>query len=446
VTEIAIPTAAEVRGRVGVLGQATAIEQARAVAEVQAAIVVAQQCPRDVVGATESMREACDQPALAERAFYRYTRAGSAISGESVHLARELARCWGNIQYGVQELSRDDRAGQSEMQAFAWDVQTNTRAAHIFIVPHARDTKGGRKPLVDLREVYENNANAGARRLREAIFAVLPVWFREEAKDRCYKTLQKGGDKPLASRIASAISLYEAKGVRLPQLEAKQGRRKADWTAQDVAQLSVIYTSIDRGEVLISDEFEELAITGADIIGRQPQTQQGPHPSPASREVPAAQSAEEGLTLEPVRPAATSVATSESPGSPGAAEIGVRDHPSSAAADGGGAGSTASPVNEPPPPAPPADDDGDADEDLWGKQITGDQLSTINGLFKELGLSIRDREKKLRVVNQILERPIGSEISSLSQLTVGDAVRVVRELELMKEEGSDEQHAAERAP
>lgn len=104
------------------IGQGTAVEQSRAAAEVQAAVVVAQQCPRNIQQAVAEMRESCRQPYLAERAFYRYGRGGSTVTGPSVHLARELARCWGNIQYGLVELRRDDEYGQSEMQAFAWDV------------------------------------------------------------------------------------------------------------------------------------------------------------------------------------------------------------------------------------------------------------------------------------------------------------------------------------
>src|SRR5262245_12533080 len=92
----------------GFLGQATAIEQSRAVAEVQAAVIVAQQRPRNVNAAVNEMRAACQQPGLAERAFFRYSRGGGQVSGATIHLARELARCWGNIQYGIAELRRDD--------------------------------------------------------------------------------------------------------------------------------------------------------------------------------------------------------------------------------------------------------------------------------------------------------------------------------------------------
>jgi hypothetical protein len=247
------------------LGQATAIEQSRAVAEVHAAIVVAQQCPRSIQAAMAAMRESCAQTALAERAFFRFPRGGQTVSGPSVHLARELARCWGNIQYGIAELRRDDEGGYSEMQAFAWDVQTNTRSAQIFVVPHKRDNRGGPQKLNDLRDVYENNANNGARRLREAIFAVLPPWFVEEAKDLCTRALTEGGGKPLAQRIADAIKAFEGLGITADQLVQKLGRPSGKWTEHDVAQLQVTYKSLQRGEVTVDEEFPPPRVTASEI-------------------------------------------------------------------------------------------------------------------------------------------------------------------------------------
>jgi hypothetical protein len=249
------------------IGQATAVEQARAVAEVQAAIVVAQQCPRDLVKAREQMLESCAQKGLAERAFFRYSRGGGQITGPSVHLARELARCFGNVQYGLSELRRDDEHGQSEMQAWAWDVETNTRASTTFIVPHGRDTQKGRKALTDLRDIYENNANNGARRLREQIFAVIPTWFTEEAKSRCQRTIEDGGGVPLPQRVSRAIDLFSEMGISEQQLETRVGRPTGKWDARDVAQLTVVYTSLQRGEVTREDEFPTERVTGSEIAG-----------------------------------------------------------------------------------------------------------------------------------------------------------------------------------
>lgn len=248
------------------ISQATAVEQSRAVAEVQAAVFVAQQCPRNVQAAIAAMRESCAQQSLAERAFFKFPRGGQTVAGETIHLARELARCWSNIQYGIVELSRDPVGKVSEMSAWAWDVQANTRVSNTFIAPHVRDTRQGAQPIVDLRDVYENNANLGARRVRECIFAVLPPFFVEEAKDLCTKTLKDGGGLPLPQRIANCISHFKSIGITIDQLERKLGRDSAKWTDLDAAHLGVTFTSIQRGEVTKEEEFPPERAATADII------------------------------------------------------------------------------------------------------------------------------------------------------------------------------------
>lgn len=269
-TEVALPSDALAVKRAEFVSQATAVEQARAVAEVQAAVVVAQQVPRSLPVAVEMMRESCRQKGLADRAFYKFPRAGGTVSGASVHLARELARCWGNVDYGIRELRRDDIGRYSEMQAWAWDVQTNTRSTNTFVVPHKRDKKGGPEPLIELRDVYENNANQGSRRLREAIFSILPTWFAEEAKTLCMETMADGGGKSLATQIADAVKAYDSLGVKVNRLEARLGVPRVEWTAQDVAALRVSHASIRQGTVTVDEEFPPIRVTAAEIVGDPP--------------------------------------------------------------------------------------------------------------------------------------------------------------------------------
>lgn len=259
------------------ISQGTAIEQARAVAEAQAAVMVAQRCPRSTAEAIRQMRESCDQKGLAERAFFRYSRGSGQITGPSVQLARELARCWGNMRYGITELRRDDVKGESEMHAYAEDLQTNTRATTTFIVKHVRDTRDGRKLLTDQRDIYETNANNGARRLREQIFAILPKWFTEEAQDRCRATLERDDtDKPFPSRVADLVKGFESFGVTVDQLERKIGRKRDDWTPPDLAALTVIGKSIRVGEARVEDEFPDDKVTAAEV------TQQPAEPAKAA--------------------------------------------------------------------------------------------------------------------------------------------------------------------
>lgn len=250
--------------------QTTAVEQARAVAEVAAAVRVAQEVPRDTRRAFAEMQEACARIGLAERSFYRVPNRGT---GPSVHLARELARVWGNVDYGVHELSRDDERGMSEVRAYAWDQQTNVRSSRTFQVPHAKMAGGSRKPLTDLGDIYLNNQNIGARAVRETILSVLPRDYVDEAIERCRKTLQTGGDDapPLQDRIGRLVDRFrEQTGVTLAQLERKVGRKRGQWTPVDVADLTVIGRSIAAGETTAAEEFPDAPLTAESLAGPPP--------------------------------------------------------------------------------------------------------------------------------------------------------------------------------
>lgn len=245
------------------LSQATTIEQSRAAAEVLAAVLVAQQCPRDMFRAWAEMRASCGRLALAERAFYTVPNRGG--NRPSIHLARELARIWGNIEHSVKELSRNDEAHESEVLASAWDQQNNTRSTRSLIIPHARMAKGERKQLTDLGDIYLNNQNVGARAVRECILSLMPADFVAEAQDICRATIEKGDGQPLDKRIAAMIDAFAGLGVKLAQIETRLGRPRGQWTAVDIADLTVVFNSIKRGEVSAEQEFPPERLTIADL-------------------------------------------------------------------------------------------------------------------------------------------------------------------------------------
>jgi hypothetical protein len=263
------------------ISQQTAVEQARAVAEVQAAVVVAQNIPRDLARAEAEMRDSCGRLSMASRAFYSVPNRGS---GPSVHLARELARIWGNVQYGVHELRRDDAAGESEVQAFAWDVQTNTRSTRTFIAPHARMKGKERQALTDLNDIYLSNQNTGARAVRECIFTVLPTWFTEDAQALCRQTLEHGEGEPLPDRIAKMVAAFDGIGVSVPQLETRIGKKRGSWTAADLAQAGVDYTSIQRGEATKDELFPQARVTTDEITKRS--SRKAPAEVPSQPDLP----------------------------------------------------------------------------------------------------------------------------------------------------------------
>ena len=244
-------------GRSGATAMKTPVTQAtessRAVAEVQAALFIARTNPRDQKRAMDRILNACCRPSLAESAIYAYARGGSSITGPSIRLAEAVAQQWGNMQFGIRELS--NQGGKSEVQAFAWDVETNTRREITFTVPHIRHTKKGSYKLEDPRDIYELVANQGARRLRACILAVVPGDVVEAAVNQCQITLQSHTDVT-AEGIKKLIEAFEPMGVTKTQIEKFcQCRAEAIKPAQ-IVRLRSIYTSLRDGMSSPSDWFE----------------------------------------------------------------------------------------------------------------------------------------------------------------------------------------------
>jgi hypothetical protein len=249
------------------LGQGTAVEMARAVAQVQGQVWAARTNPRSLSKARALMHEICAMPSLAERAFWSFPRGGETLTGLTVILARELARCWQNIDYGIVELRRDDAGGMSEMKAYAWDLEANTMVSSVFLVPTVVMTRNGAKTLTDPRDIYELNTNNAQRRVRECIFAVLSPAFVEEARERCLATLAAGDKgKSLEERRAGAVAAFDGMGVPQRRLEQRLGKPLAKWTVYDVIELRTAHKTIERGERLVEDEFPAVAVSSAEIV------------------------------------------------------------------------------------------------------------------------------------------------------------------------------------
>ena len=236
-------------------------ESQRAIAEVQAALAIAKSFPRDRVAAVDRILNDCQRSGLAQVAVYQYARGGTSISGPTIRLAESLAQNWGNIQYGVRELSQAN--GESTVEAFAWDVETNTRQTKIFQVPHVRYTKsGGTAKLVDPRDIYEAVANNGARRLRACILGVIPGDIVEAALQQCDLTLNTYADTS-PEGIQKIIKAFEKYGVSKEALEKRiQCRMEAIKPAQ-IVSLTKIGTSLKEGMSNPSDWFELSASAGA---------------------------------------------------------------------------------------------------------------------------------------------------------------------------------------
>ena len=216
----------------GNINQGTvAVEASRAVAEAQGKLIIAKEFPRDEVAAFNKVAEACQRKGIAEKAFFSYNRGGGIVSGVTIRFAEELARIWGNIDYGIKELSQE--VGKSEMQAYAWDMETNTISVQNFTNPHIREVKGTSKALTSQRDIYESNANMGARRLRSRILAILPNDLVEMAIAECKKTLAGNNDVPLIDRVKNMVVAFAKLGVTQEQIETRLKRKRDTMTVDD---------------------------------------------------------------------------------------------------------------------------------------------------------------------------------------------------------------------
>lgn len=229
------------------------IEQSKAIAEVQAAMVIAKRFPRDPIAATDRILNDCTRPKLAESALYSYSRGGSEITGPSIRLAEAIAQKWGNIQSGIKELERKN--GESTVEAYAWDLETNTKMSKTFTVKHIRHTKKGDYKLEDPRDIYELVANDGARRQRACILGVIPGDVIEAAVAQCEATLNASADTS-PENIKRLIAAFADYNVTQEMLEKRiQCRMDAIKPAQIVA-LKKIYTSLRDGMSTVGTWFE----------------------------------------------------------------------------------------------------------------------------------------------------------------------------------------------
>lgn len=230
-----------------------AATEARAVAEVQASYVIAKKFPRNAHESYISIMESCKRPFLAEQAMYAYPRGGTLVTGPSIRLAEAMAQAWGNLDCGIREISQGN--GVSVAEAYAIDLQTNTRVTKIFHVPHVRDTKKGRQKLTDARDIYEMVANQGSRRLRACILGILPGDVVEAAINQCKKTMESG-EIPLADRIRAMVTKFDELGVKVEHLEKRLGHKLDATIAQEIVTLQGIYKAIKDGFSSREDFFE----------------------------------------------------------------------------------------------------------------------------------------------------------------------------------------------
>lgn len=231
------------------------IMASREAQEVQVAMVAAKRFPRDVFTAYNRIMSDCKRRTLAEKAMYEYPRGGQTVTGPSIHLAKSIARSWGNLDSGFKVLEQS--AKESTVMAYCWDLETNYRETKVFTVQHVRETKKGAYALTDSRDIYELIANQSSRRERSCILSVIPQDIVDAAIGQCNATLQGDGKMTKEDAARDIINRFQEQyGISKEMLEKYIGRKAEAFTIQSINRLRGVYTALKDGTASVEQYFD----------------------------------------------------------------------------------------------------------------------------------------------------------------------------------------------
>jgi hypothetical protein len=227
-------------------GGALAAMEKREETEVFAMVMMAKRFPRDQQACMERILTAFQRHTLAEVAQYQYARGGTDIVGPSIRAAEAIAQEWGSLDTGWRELARGmghNNVPFSEVLAYCYDLQSTTRKAITFIVPHWRDTKTGGYKLKDERDIYELCANQAQRRLRACIIANIPGDVMDQAMRQATATLKAKADVTPEAQ-ARLLEAFGAFHVTKEHIEARLQRRLDSISPAQMVGMKRIYASL----------------------------------------------------------------------------------------------------------------------------------------------------------------------------------------------------------
>lgn len=230
-------------------------QESKALSEIKGKMYLARQFPRDPDWSLKNVLLECGRRELAESAQYEFPKGDSVVKGPSIRLVEVLARHWGNIDSGVNEIEAND--GSTMIKVYAWDLETNVSDEKTFSVKHERTTKRGSYKLTDERDIYEMVANKGARRKRACLLAVMPGWYVDAAVDACEETLKKSltDGKSMDEVRVSIVAAFTEFGITPEQITAKLGKEVDKLSKNDVVKLRHLYAAIKDGFVKPNDAF-----------------------------------------------------------------------------------------------------------------------------------------------------------------------------------------------
>lgn len=234
---------------------------ARETAEVQAALTMARKFPRDESACYAKTVKAFQRPGVAQNARYTFPRGGAKVSGPSVDCARELARVWGNIDYGVRVVS--SQGGEIQLEGYAWDLETGARAKAQDRFAKLVQRKVGSQTVwvePDERDARELIFRRGAILVRNAILSIIPSDIVDAAQDTAIDTMRKAEsgklEKSREEAVRELVLAFDKLGVDVEMLTRRLGHEVGLITPDEMVELRTIWKSLHDGNSKRSEYFD----------------------------------------------------------------------------------------------------------------------------------------------------------------------------------------------
>lgn len=235
---------------------------AREESEIAGAMRHARERPRSEARSFRRLLESCQRYGFADEASYTYPRGGKKISGPSVKLAREIARCWGNMRHGLRYVFEDEE--RVLIKGYAHDLEGNNYVEFEdgfkkLVQRRVGEGKDARTEWVkpDERDERELVNRRGAICIRNAILALIPSDIVEDALARCRDTLRDPKNQPMDRRAAmrAAVKAFDQVSVTPDMLEHYLGHDLEVLSDEELAELRGIFASIRDGHTSRGEHF-----------------------------------------------------------------------------------------------------------------------------------------------------------------------------------------------
>lgn len=246
---------------------------ARVQQEIQAGVVLAHRFPRNADQAFAEIVTSCRRPSFADGAEYKFPRGNkfneesgkwekNYVTGATVDLMREAARCWGNIRYGFAVIR--DTQQMRGLLGYAWDLERNIFASYedefqklvqrrVNVGTEADKRFETQWVQPDERDLRELTNRRGAILERNALEHVLPSDIIDDALSVARETkLSKVAKDPNGER-KKVIIAFQSINISPKMLEEKLGHSLDQCSPTQVVELREIYASIRGGHTVWGD-------------------------------------------------------------------------------------------------------------------------------------------------------------------------------------------------